>query len=88
MPPSAAPPRLGGFKLKVKLPPRQQDAGGAGAATTPTGETGATTATNASSFLPLKRPAEGPPAEDAAAAGGIASPSAAAPPHKLKITLK
>lgn len=62
----------GGFKIKVKLPPRLPSGDGAGGGGTTLPSSMPTTAT-------MKRPAEGPPL-DASGAG--------APPQKLKITLK
>ena len=63
------------FKIKVKLPPRQPSGDGASVA----GGGMAATDANANAAASLKRPADGPPAD----VGG-----AAAPPQKLKITLK
>ena len=76
---AAVPPQQqrapGGFKIKVKLPPRQPSGDGASVA----GGGMAATDANANAAASLKRPADGPPAD----VGG-----AAAPPQKLKITLK
>ena len=85
MPAAAAPPppqqpqrAPGGFKIKVKLPPRQPSGDGGASVVGGGGGLGPASDANAVAAS-LKRPAEGPPAD----AGG-----AFGPPQKLKITLK
>ena len=69
---------LGGFKIKVKLPPRQPSGDGGGAGVSAGGGMMPSSAPDANAAS-MKRPAEGPPAD----VGG-----APAAPQKLKITLK